>query len=358
MRENIIGLKTGCSNGKLVFWLVVLSLLLLFFYAFSGACFPFAAGFVLAYLCSPFVNSLSKYANRTLVCAVLAIGSVCVFVAAGAELLPRLREYLTFVANNAPFYYDRFVSFLDNTFSFVNVADHKPEIASLKFEIQRYLDKKIYIFASIVKEIASQRETITGFFSFFVIMPISFFYFLRDWNAMTSCVYGCVPSRQKSVVLEASGVVRKTLASFFRGQFYVVAILSVYYATALSVGGLGKYASLGVLSGLFSFVPFIGAMFSCVLVIFVSVPTLDLTKLYVILAVYAIGQFIEGYVLSPRFVGKRTGLHPLWILFSFFAGIQLGGIVGALAAIPLTAVVRNLLKLAIDKFRASQAYKR
>jgi predicted PurR-regulated permease PerM len=92
-------------------------------------------------------------------------------------------------------------------------------------------------------------------------------------------------------------------------------------------------------------------------VLFISVPTLTLTKLHVILAIYVAGQFIEGYILSPKFVGKRTGLHPLWILFSFFAGIQLGGIMGVLIAIPAAAVIRNLIKFAVHKFKASQAYK-
>jgi predicted PurR-regulated permease PerM len=357
MPEIIAGSKTRFLNGRAVFWAIVLLLSFLFLHTFSGICFPFAVGFVLAYLCAPFVNALSKSVNRTLISAVLAVGSVCIFIVAGVELLPRLKEYLSLVAHNAPSYCDRFISFLDRTFSSVNIVEYKSEIASVKLEIQKYLDQKIYIFASILGEIASKREMITNFFSFFVIMPISFFYFLRDWNNMTRYVYSCVPNRQKNAVLEASGIIRKTFSNFFRGQFYVVAILSVYYSLFLSLVGLENCVYLGILSGLFSFIPFIGAMFSCVLAIFISVPTLTLTKLYIIAIIYALGQFIEGYILSPKFVGKRTGLHPLWILFSFFAGIQLGGIVGVLVAIPLAAVFRNLIKFTMSKFKASQAYK-
>jgi putative permease len=276
---------------------------------------------------------------------------------AGIELLPRLKEYLIFIADNIPAYYDRFISFLDGAFSSVNFIEYKSEITSLKLEIQKYLDQKIYIFASIIGKIASNRETIAGFFSFFVIMPISFFYFLRDWNCVADYLYDCVPNRQKSALLEASGIVRRTFANFFRGQFYVVAILSIYYALLLLIVGIGNCFYWGILSGFFSFIPCIGALFSCVLMLFVSIPTLTLTKFYVVLFIYLMGQFIEGYVLSPKFVGKRTGLHPLWILFSFFAGIQLGGIVGALIAIPLAAVVRNLIKFVMQRFKASQAYK-
>jgi putative permease len=287
----------------------------------------------------------------------MAVGCVCIFVAAIIEIVPQLKEYLVFIASNMPIYYDQLISFLDNTFSSVDFVQYKSEIASLKSEIQKFLAQKIYILASIVGEIASKTEIISRFFSFCVVMPISFFYFLKDWKKMVDYVYSCIPHRQKRMVLETSNVIRRTFSSFVHGQFYVVAALSAYYTIMLSVIGLHNEAFLGLLSGLLSFIPLIGALFSCTVVIFANVPILTLTKLYLILGIYAAGQFIEGYILSPKFVGKRTGLHPLWILFSFFAGIQLGGVVGVLIAIPLTAIINNLMQLALQKFKASQIYK-
>ncbi|MDR0753352.1 MAG: AI-2E family transporter [Holosporaceae bacterium] len=357
MHKSTIGLKIKFLDGKFIFWIVFFGLLLLFFCTFSDICFPFVVGFAIAYLCSPFVNFASKYVNRTLLSGVLSVGSICIFIVAGLELFPRLKEYLIFLTKNIPSYYDCFISFLDSAFSSVDFIQYKSEITSIKLEIQKYLDQKVYIFASIIGEIASKRGIITNFFSFLVIMPISLFYFLRDWNSMEDYLYSCIPNRQKSTVLEASRIVRKTFVNFFRGQFYVVAILSIYYALLLTLIDLATCIYWGILSGIFSFVPFIGALFSCLLVLFINVPTLTLAKLHIILVIYAVGQFIEGYILYPKFVGQRTGLHPLWILFSFFAGIKLGGIGGVLAAIPLAAVIRSLIKFAVGKFRASQTYK-
>ncbi|MDR0632022.1 MAG: AI-2E family transporter [Holosporaceae bacterium] len=357
MCENTIGSRIKFSNGKFVFWIVVSSFSFLFFYAFSEICFPFVVGFALAYLCVPFMDSISSRINRTLVSVILSVGFVCIFIVIGVKLLPCIKEYLAFIADNIPFYYDRLIYFLDNTLSSVNFVKYKPEITSIKLELQKHLDQKVYIFASIIREIASKRETIANFVSFFIITPIAFFYFLRDWNGMTRFLYDCVPHRQKNIIREASSIVRKTFGNFFRGQFYVVMILSIYYALLLSAIGLNNCVYFGIISGLSSFIPFIGALFSCVIVILTCVPTLTMTKLYIILVVYSVGQFVEGYILSPRFVGKRTGLHPLWILFSFFAGIQLKGIVGVLIAIPMTAVIRNLVNFAMIKFKASQTYK-
>jgi putative permease len=279
------------------------------------------------------------------------------FIWIGAETFPRIKEYLFLITNHLPEYYDRFVLFLDKTFSSAELVQYKPAIVNLKLEIQRYLGQKVHILASIVEGIASKRYVITNFFSFFIIMPISFFYFLRDWSILSDFVCDAVPSRQRSVLIETSMIIRRTFGNFFRGQFYVVAILSTYYVLSLLAIGIDKCLFLGVISGLSSFIPFIGALFSLFLVMLVSLPMLTLVKIYIILAIYTVGQFFEGYMLTPRFVGKKTGLHPLWILFSFFAGIELLGVIGVLVAIPLAAVARNLIGFALSRFRASQAYK-
>ncbi|MDR2107304.1 MAG: AI-2E family transporter [Holosporaceae bacterium] len=344
-------------NGRFIFWAVVISSFILFFLSFSGVCFPFAVGFVLAYLCTPFTNEVSRYVNRTLISFALTIGLVCVFIWAGVELIPRLKEYLLFIANNAPACYDRLAAFLEKAFPFLDLGEYKSEIALLKGEIQKYLDRKVYIWASVLEQIASKRDIIAAFFSFFVTMPISFFYFLRDWNRMTEYMEKCVPVRHKQAVIKTFTIIRITFVKFFRGQLYVVAILSCCYIIVLRVISVNNSIFLGILSGMFSFIPFIGALFSCLLVIFMSAPMLTLTKLYVIIATYLAGQVLEGYILSPRFVGKRIGLHPLWILFSFFAGLQAGGIIGVLIAIPLAAVIRNLAGFTMRKFKGSQAYK-
>ncbi|GHT93271.1 hypothetical protein FACS1894122_08250 [Alphaproteobacteria bacterium] len=174
---------------------------------------------------------------------------------------------------------------------------------------------------------------------------------------MGNYIINCIPHRHRGASIEVFGIVRKTLWDFFNGQFYVIVSLSFYYWILLMVIDLRHAIHFGIMSGLFSFIPVIGALFSCIFVIFLCAPVLTLEKLLWIIVVYFIGQFIESYFLYPRFVGRRTGLHPLWILFAFFAGALLYGIVGVLVAIPIAAVLRNLVGFAMDKFKTSLAYK-
>ena len=188
-------------------------------------------------------------------------------------------------------------------------------------------------------------------------MPISLFYFLKDWNRMSDFIFSCVPIQHRRTLLEISYIIRRTVRNFLYWQFYIVFTLFAYYAATLRFVSVDNSMYLAIASGLFSFIPFIGCLFSCFLVIFVSIPVMTLSKFYSIVAIYFIGQFIEGYILYPHFVGKKTGLHPLWILFSFFAGVELKGIIGVLIAIPSAAVVRSLCSYAIRKFKATQTYK-
>ncbi len=344
-------------NNKTLFLGIILLSFYLFFYIFSSICFPFVAGFILAYIFVPIIDFLSKKINRSFICLVLALCSVSIFIMAGFELIPRLKHYILHLANHLPAYCDNFATFINQMFEYDNAISYHNEIESIKMEIQKYLDQKIYITASILGRLMSQKNTIVEFFSFFIIMPISFFYFARDWESISSKIYDFIPLRQHHLVNESFSIIRKSLFRFFHAQFYVVAILSTYYASILLIVNLHHPVFLGILSGLFSFIPFIGAILSGFIVIFVSIPYLTMVKFYIIIASYFLGQLIEGYFLSPKFVGKRTGLHPIWILFSFYAGYQTLGVIGVLIAIPVVAICRSLINLYIIKFHASQAYK-
>lgn len=347
------------KNKIIFFWICVFAVFYLFFSLFSDICFPFVCGFILAYVFTPFVTTLanktSRYLSRSFWSILFSTGTIMIFVIGGAFLAPKLRDYLTLLSQKLPEYYSLFISFVNDKFPSINISES--DIFSLKFETQRFLNQKIYFLASIVEGVASRGKAITKFLSFFIVMPVSLFYFLKDWNRMKSFIFGCVPLQQRRTVVEVSYIIRKTVTSFFYWQFYVVFWLFTYYAVTLKfvLGDSSMY--LAITSGLLSFIPFIGCVFSCFLVVFSSIPIMTLTKFYFVIAIYFVGQFIEGYILYPHFVGKKTGLHPLWILFSFFAGAELNGIIGVLIAIPSAAVIRSLCSYSITKFKATQAYK-
>ncbi|MBR1735212.1 MAG: AI-2E family transporter [Alphaproteobacteria bacterium] len=324
---------------------------------FSDICFPFIVGFIFAYIFAPFVNYCSKRWRlpRPLLSCFLAIGVVMLFVLGMLEIIPRIRDYSLFLHDKIPEYYSLFISFLNDTFSCINIS--KADYESFQNELLKYTDQKFYVLASIVEGVASKTHEITRFFSFFVIMPISLFYFLRDWDCIHDTIIKCLPPSHREKFVEVCDIIRSTVKNLLYWQFYIVFSLFIYYSIFLRLVGVENNINLALMSGLFSFIPFIGCIFSACFVIFISIPTLTLSKFYFIVAIYFVGQFFEGYILYPHFVGKKIGLHPLWILFSFFAGIELDGIVGVLIAIPMAAIIRNLSAYLVGKFKATHAYK-
>lgn len=358
MHINIAKLHRSVSGNGVLFWVGTLLSFFVFFYLFSDICFSFSFGFVLAYLSIPLMDFLSKYVSRNVAGLCFTLLLICSFIIAGVEFLPKIKEQFVLLCDNAPVYYDYFIDFLNNNISAEKMSFYKEEIVGLKFEMQKYLNRKLYIFASVVGGIASKTNQITNFFSFFVIMPISFYYFLKDWNIFYGHIYELVPPRQRETFNDAINIIRTTLTDFLHGQFYVVTILSAYYSIVLFLINVENYIGLGISSGLLSFIPFIGAAFSCFFALFISAQTLTITKMCAIVCIYIIGQILEGYFLSPKFVGKKTGLHPLWILFSFFAGIELRGIIGVLIAIPIAAVIKNLMRFTVKKYKSSNSYKK
>lgn len=358
MLSNIHGSGMSCLENKRLFLSgFVLFLITLFFYLFSDVCFPFVAGFVLAYLFVSTVNFSSKYVNRTFVCFSLSVFLVSIFVAAGIVIIPKLKVYILYLAENLPNYCSNFLNTMNQISDQKEILPYKAEIDSLRAELEKYFSQKVYIVTSILSSLVSRKNTIAEFFSFLIIMPISFFYCSRDWNKLSTKIYNFIPLRWHSIANETFFIIRDSFFKFFRAQFYVAIALSAYYSIFLSFLNINNAIFFGILSGLFSFIPFIGALLSCLLVVFLSVTSLTFVKLCLIVLFYLIGQFVEGYILSPKFVGKGTGLHPLWILFSFFAGFKLFGVIGVLISIPITAIFRGLINFFVSKFKASQIYK-
>ncbi len=352
------GLKMNYAHDKKILLLgFVLACVVSFFYVFSDISFPFIFGFVLAYLCAPAINFASEYTNRSLISFAFVILFLALIVSAGLIFIPKIKEYILYIVENLPKHCEDFIKFLDQFIYSETAEPYQSEIESLKQELQKYTDQKLLILTSVLKGIASQKSTIAEWMSFFVITPISFYYFSRDWEKLSSKIYNIVPLRYHEFVSEIFSIIRKSFRKFFNAQFYVVAILFAYYSTLLGIIGIDNSLFFGLFSGLLSFIPFIGAMIACFIVIFLSISSLTVTKLCILLSIYALGQIIEGYILSPKFVGKGTGLHPLWILFAFFAGFKLLNVLGVLISIPVIAMLRDLINFGICKFKASQMYK-
>jgi predicted PurR-regulated permease PerM len=151
----------------------------------------------------------------------------------------------------------------------------------------------------------------------------------------------------------------RVLSAFVRGQLSVCLVLGIYYSTALMLAGLQFGLVVGALAGTITFIPYIGAIIGGALAIGLALFQFwgDWISIGIIAAIFGLGQFLEGNVLTPKMVGKSVGLHPVWLLFALSAFGTLFGFVGMLVAVPVAASLGVLMRFGMGQYQDSLLYR-
>ena len=183
------------------------------------------------------------------------------------------------------------------------------------------------------------------------LIPILTFYMLRDWDSIMVHLGALVPESQRDTVLQLARESDEVLGAFLRGQLLVMLALALIYSLGLSIVGLKFAIAIGVVSGLVSFVPYLGFVFGIAMAGMTVVLEPDALWLLIgVVATFSIAQFIEGSFLTPKLVGDKIGLHPIIVIFSVAAGGQLFGFFGILLALPAAAVLSVLVRFAYHRY--------
>jgi predicted PurR-regulated permease PerM len=201
-------------------------------------------------------------------------------------------------------------------------------------------------------------RALVSVFSLVVVTPVVAFYLIFDWHRMIRTVDGWIPIQHRDTVRGLAREIDAAISGFLRGQSAVCLILGSFYAVALTLIGLNFGLLIGLIAGLITFVPYIGSMTGLVLSLGVAVAQFwpDYGSILMVLAVFLIGQFVEGNVLSPKLVGESVGLHPVWLIFALLAFGYLFGFVGLLVAVPLAATIGVLCRFALRHYLQSSFY--
>jgi predicted PurR-regulated permease PerM len=202
--------------------------------------------------------------------------------------------------------------------------------------------------------------TIIHYVTIILLIPVLTFYLMKDWPRLLGTISYYTPPQNKRMVIQQAKKIDQTLASFARGQALVCIILAIYYSITLYLLGIDFGALIGSLSGILAFIPYVGAILGFSVssaIAFLQASSWlfgdsgSVTLFMGVVVVFAVGQFLEGVILSPNIVGKSIRLHPLWIMFALFLGGYLFGFAGILVATPTAGAVGVLLRYALDLYR-------
>lgn len=346
------------AQRHLIFWGLAFAAFLLLVWVFKSVLLPFVLGMVIAYLLNPAVNSLSNFRLSRGPAALLIITSFFVIVGGILALITPIvcRELIEFSAD-VPLYVDRFWVMI------TPVSERIQTMIGLRdqADLQELIGEHAATAADVAKNIAGGMvqggQAMLHFLAVAFITPIVAYFMMKEWPRITAWVVDLLPRRDKDTIMGLLREIDTKLAGFIRGQVTVAVILAIAYALALSFAKLEYGFIIGLVAGLLSVIPMVGSVLGLVAGVLVAwLQTGDWQFVLLIAGIFLGGQLIEGNILTPKLVGDRIGLHPLWVFFALMAGGSLFGFLGMLLAVPVAAVASVLISFGLRLYKNSPYY--
>jgi predicted PurR-regulated permease PerM len=332
-------------------WLIAIGLAGWLLYLLAPVLTPFVASALLAYIGDPLADRLQRLKlPRTL--AVVAVFLLTFLLLALLVLLvgPLIRTQVANLFDALPDIARQFEDvWLPGIAGFLNI-DSGEDIGIGPF-LARYSDMAGSWGTKVLVSVTRSGGAVAAAVLSLFLVPILTFYLLRDWDTILQHLAALLPSAQRDTIVGLARETDDVLGGFLRGQLLVMVALAVIYSIGLQLVGVQFAVAIGVVSGLVSFVPYLGFIFGIVLAgLTVALEPEPLWQLVGVVATFSIAQALEGSLLTPKLVGDRIGLHPVLIIFAVAAGGQLFGFFGILLALPAAAVLSVLVRFAFHRY--------
>ncbi len=346
------------SAQRYRFWLIGLAVLLALLYVLRGMLLPFVAGMAVAYFLDPLADRLERAGlSRLAATSLITAGFFLVVVVALLVLVPILEHQVVAFVQKIPGYVDTLNERLQPLLVEVKRRLSPRDIEKLRSSAGEYAGTAASWVLGAVRGVLTGSLAVFNLLSLVFITPVVTFYLLRDWDKMVSRVDSWLPRDHADTIRAQLREINRTLAGFIRGQATVCLCLGLIYGLGLSAVGLDLGLVIGLSAGLLSFVPYLGSIAGFVTGMGLALAQGADWHLPVLVAVvFAVGQVAEGNFLTPKLVGDKVGLHPVWIMFALLAFAALFGFVGLLLAVPLAAVIGVLVRFALGRYLSSPLY--
>lgn len=355
------------KNDIRILWvLILLAVLSWLLYRLAPILTPFALAGALAYLGDPLVDRLQRVkisnwtVSRTLAVSIVFLLMSILVLGLLLVVIPKTLEQIRHLIDRTP----DIISWFANTAipwveTKLGVTFPGLDAASLTETVKTYWKEVATASMNVLGSVSAGGQALMNWLMNFVLVPVVTFYLLRDWDDLVAGIRRLLPPRIEPTVSGLAREIDDVMGAFLRGQFLVMIALGLIYTLGLLAIGLNLAFVIGMLAGVLSIVPYLGTLVGVVAaLIAASFQFQDLLHPLLALSVFAVGQTLEGMVLTPKLVGDKVGLHPVAVIFAVLAGGQLFGFLGILLALPVAAALNVLLRYADEQYRASHLFYR
>jgi predicted PurR-regulated permease PerM len=363
------------SQKQFQYWALAAAVLIFLLWALGNVLTPFILGGAIAYCLDPIADRLERLGlSRIMSTIVITLSSILIFVLVFLLVVPtligqlgQLISQIGQIIQNLPETWESLKAWLENRFPSLDLQGDflQDQLVSLGSAIQSRG-------GDLVAALLNSAQGIVNVMVLVVIVPVVTFYMLMDWDRMVAQIDDLLPRDHQETVRRLARQMDRTLASFIRGQGTVCLILGTYYAVALMIAGLNFGLIVGFIAGLISFIPYIGALVGGVLAIGLALfqwwsgtevvdgqtveTGINWLRIGIVGAIFMIGQFFEGNILTPNLVGSSVGLHPVWLILALSVFGSLFGFVGMLVAVPIAAIIGVLARFVIQEYKSGRLY--
>lgn len=311
---------------------------------------PFVISFAIAYFLNPLTNflhqriKLPRYLAASLVVIFFILILVGIFLTIIPPIYGRTIEIIqimpSYLSDLNSVFYPKIQSYLSK------YGIHEKISGNSFFEDMSWLSRIEGLASQIFSKTFESTSAIISSISFTFLVPIIVFYLLKDWDSMLKHISRNIPLKVEKQFKEICSAIDISLSGYARGQAYVCMILALFYGIFLSICNLNSGFAIGMITGILAFIPYIGFGIGMVFAFLTALLQWGFATehLLAVACVFAVGQVIESNFLVPILIGKKVGIHPLWLIFGLFFFGSLFGILGVVLAVPLTAIFSVVIK--------------
>lgn len=342
------------ARQQLKYWGIAAAIILLALWGLGKVILPFLVGGAIAYFLDPVADRLERAGlSRTAATAAISLVAALGFVILALLVVPMLVRQLAQLVESAPDILARLQGFL--AVKFPSLMDANSTLNETLAGIGAAIQARG---GELASGLLSSAMSVINAVVFLVVVPVVAFYMLLDWDPMVARIDALLPRDHAPTIRRLAREVDRVLAAFVRGQVLVCILLGSFYAVALMVAGLQFGLVVGAIAGAITFIPYVGSLVGGSLAIGLALFQFwgDWVQIGVVAGIFAVGQFLEGNIITPKLVGKSVGLHPVWLLFALSAFGTVFGFVGMLAAVPVAAAIGVVARFVAEQYTASRLY--
>ena len=342
---------------RYLFWLSAFIALFYVFYQIKSVLLPFAISFIIVVFFNGIVNKLEKAKiPRALSAGIITslIFGFVIYILTAGSLFTYSKATSGIKLGNFDYLSNIVAKAIADVNAFLLSNGIKTDLNVLANEISGELTASIKRFVS---GIFSNGKSMVSTLVLFALTPIITFMMLKDAKTIKTKFFGLLPKSVKKETQQLAKEMQDSVFRFIEGQTIAAIVLAVMYSFILAPIGLEHFIILGVIIGFSSFIPYVGFYTAVFITLFSTQHQFhSINTTIIVLCLLLAGQIVDSGFITPKIVGDRLKVHPLWVIFGVLISVPLFGIVGVLLALPMIGVISVLVRFAIKKYKGSTYY--